>query len=735
MAALAAPAGAGRALPFITVDDAGRFAVAPEALALLRSLTCPVAPVCVAGRYRSGKSFLLNALVRGGGGGGGGGADAPPAAAAAAAASPAAFRVGGTVEACTRGLWLWSEPERLPGGACVLWVDSEGLGATSSGAGHDARVFALACLLSSALVYNSVGTIDEDAVGALGFVAQLARHLEGRTAAGAGAGAGAGVPAPAPADDDGGAGGARLEAAEPFFPALMWVVRDFTLSLADGEDGTPGAPRDYLEAALAPARGYAPDVAARNRTRRALAAFFPRRDAAVLVRPVDDEAALQALDALPPGALRREFVDGLADLRARLLAPGFAPPKTAARARAGGGGGEPATGRVLAALALAFTAAVNAGGVPDVAGAWEAAAAGETAAAGDDGRAALEAALAAARPAAGAAGAGGGGGGGEGPPPLDEPALDAALAAARAAALTAFDARALGPGAPAARAALSAAADAAAAAARADNAAASAAFCGRLAARLWAAHVEPALAAGGEPDAVAAGADAFRAAFAAAARGPGAPAALARAALDGLVAVARGAGAARAAAAAAAAAAAEEAAAAARADAAAAGARAGVLEAAAAGLRAAGAAGALALARAEAAAAAARADAARAAAARADAEVQRDEAAVALAEERRAGAEARVAARMGGAGGAAAAPPPPVRNPRGVVLDIDEGDAAAGGGSGAGSPLPLAVSPRVDTKFRQHMKPEGAGGAAGGDGAFPAAHPPAGARAACCAVA
>ena len=43
-------------------------------------------------------------------------------------------------------------------------MDSEGLGATDEAATHDIKVFCLSAVLSSMMIYNSLGTIDEGAV-------------------------------------------------------------------------------------------------------------------------------------------------------------------------------------------------------------------------------------------------------------------------------------------------------------------------------------------------------------------------------------------------------------------------------------------------------------------------------------------------------------------------------------------------------------------------------------------
>jgi hypothetical protein len=104
----------------------------------------------VAGKYRTGKSFLLNRIILN-------------------KTDNSGFGVGPTINPCTKGLWLWSKPieiEKSSGEAPfkVFIVDSEGIGAFNEDQNHDTRIFLLALLLSSYFIYNSMGTIDENAL-------------------------------------------------------------------------------------------------------------------------------------------------------------------------------------------------------------------------------------------------------------------------------------------------------------------------------------------------------------------------------------------------------------------------------------------------------------------------------------------------------------------------------------------------------------------------------------------
>jgi hypothetical protein len=310
--------------PFVVVDDAGKFSVDPRALEILRGIKGPVAVVAVAGLYRTGKSYLLNQLLGDEPSGGGEG-----------------FNVGGTVNACTKGIWIWGTPKVLEDGVSVIFLDTEGLGSTSRSQTHDCRVFSLALLLCSYFIYNSRGVIDGNAIDELSLVINLTKNIHVQSG-----------------NDKGEDNGSDFHA---FFPTFLWVVRDFALKL--NENGREITSRQYLENALKPQAnpGFNEETTSKNHIRMLLTNFFRDRDCATLVRPVTDEETLRDLSSQPMETLRPEFVDGLRQIRSRLYTA--LGPKTLY--------GKALNGAMLATLAETYVDALNSGGVPVISTAWD----------------------------------------------------------------------------------------------------------------------------------------------------------------------------------------------------------------------------------------------------------------------------------------------------------------------------------------------------------------------------
>lgn len=269
-----------RALSLIYYDENEGFKVSDEAVEFLTSIKEKVGVIVVAGKYRTGKSFLLNRIILNKIGEG--------------------FGVGPTINPCTKGLWVWNEiVETEYNGEMikVLIVDSEGIGAFDEDQNHDTKIFLFALLLSSYFIYNSMGTIDENAINNLSLIINLSKNLH--------------VQADTVNEED-------PDELAKYFPRFLWVLRDFSLKLRDEYDN-PITSKEYFENALNPQKGISEKIEARNRIRRLIKHFFTDRDCATLVRPTEEETDLQALQSLSDDALRPEFVHAAKKLREKIF--------------------------------------------------------------------------------------------------------------------------------------------------------------------------------------------------------------------------------------------------------------------------------------------------------------------------------------------------------------------------------------------------------------------------------
>lgn len=325
----------GQSIPLVLFEEGG-FRVNDDALDILAGWEPPLAVVAVAGLYRTGKSFLLNRVILQGGG---------------------KFTVGPTTRACTKGIWMWTEPIVVTDAkgrkTHVVVVDTEGIGAPTADATHDTRIFALGLLLSSYFIYNSVGSIDEQALSNMSLVTNLSKEIRGSVK----------LPdADESMDDAADAAAAEGEVGlKHSFPAFLWVVRDFALQLRDADGRAIGA-KEYLEDALKDCASKGAAAAGKNRIRSTLRAFFPERDCYTMVRPCTDEAQLQLLDTLPDEQLRPEFLEQAAQLRARIVAEAQRRPLKVNDCEL--------SGSMLGLLCRQYVEAINAGHVPVIQDAW-----------------------------------------------------------------------------------------------------------------------------------------------------------------------------------------------------------------------------------------------------------------------------------------------------------------------------------------------------------------------------
>lgn len=309
-------AAGGRAMQLISIDADGKCHVQPEAKSLLERLPGKVAVVGIAGIYRTGKSFLLNRLL----------------------GQQQGFEIGPTVNACTKGLWMWDTPVQLEGGVSCLFVDTEGLGSAQRTASCDMQIFSLCILLSSYFVYNCMGAIDEQAIDDLHLVLHLAKHIHARSGG-----------------DESTGEHIRREELSEYFPGLLWVVRDFHLKLVE-EGGTPISEKAYLENALKPL----PAQDDKNKLRETIKELFRDRDCVTLVRPVAGEENLRRVNELPYEELREPFRRQVEAFVQKVYRS--AKPKEV--------NGTLCSGSMLSTLAEEYCAAINNSVVPNIQSAW-----------------------------------------------------------------------------------------------------------------------------------------------------------------------------------------------------------------------------------------------------------------------------------------------------------------------------------------------------------------------------
>ena len=322
--------GGGRAIPFLTLQASGGLGIEAEAAAFLRSVDAPVCVIAVVGMHRTGKSYLLNSLLlaqqlersscgreggreeelegdRGGERGG---------------TSDRGFQVGKGLSTCTKGVWIYNKVVHLARAdgstARFIVLDTQGTGGSDGDEQSDVLTWALTLLLSSYLIYNSTGSIDEQSIAQLSLVTHVAGLLHAR------------------------------DTVAEFFPSFLWLLRDFSLELVS-PGGEPITEQQYLDRALQPVDKSMPEAESKNSTRKTLRDCFRHLSCFTMVRPAIDEDILCRLGSADISETRDAFQQQLAALRAKVLCD--CVDKRIGGVRVGGTG--------LLALTESFVAAVS----------------------------------------------------------------------------------------------------------------------------------------------------------------------------------------------------------------------------------------------------------------------------------------------------------------------------------------------------------------------------------------
>lgn len=106
--------------------------IVPDTLALLKSVNKPIAVVSICGPFRTGKSYLLSQIL----------------------GSPGAFKVGHSMGACTKGVWMATTVLECEDYVVVL-LDTEGMDSPEDESADVSKLLIVTTLLSSLMIYNS----------------------------------------------------------------------------------------------------------------------------------------------------------------------------------------------------------------------------------------------------------------------------------------------------------------------------------------------------------------------------------------------------------------------------------------------------------------------------------------------------------------------------------------------------------------------------------------------------
>ena len=269
----------GDAMQLVRLTSDKKFEIVQETVDYLKEFEDNVAICSIVGKYRTGKSFLMNKLLD---------------------LDKEGFKVSASVNACTKGLWIWSKPVfNDKNNLNIFFMDSEGLDSVDRDGHIDSKLFALSVLLSSYFIYNSIGAIEENSINSLALITNLIKTVT--------------------IDDE-----TRVENAyqlSQYAPKFLWVLRDFVLEIKDLR-GRSVTPHTYLESVLTDLpvgqNGYTRNTENSTKIRQSILNFFKNRDCVTLVRPVNDEEQLRNIQNLNDNMIRSEFLNQLYVIRDKI---------------------------------------------------------------------------------------------------------------------------------------------------------------------------------------------------------------------------------------------------------------------------------------------------------------------------------------------------------------------------------------------------------------------------------
>ena len=334
-------------IPFITFDSSlKKFTISKEAKKIITNPNYKeVGIISLVGKYRTGKSFLLNRFLKqiNQNISNENNTNENNSNIKIENKNLNGFDVGPTIKPCTKGIWIWPNPiiinnnhskNKFPS----FLIDTEGLGAYDEEINHDTKIFLIAILISSLFIYNSFGTIDENSLNNLSLILNLSKNIKLSNSS------------------------FKNEEEEigKYFPSLLWLLRDFALKLEDNE-GNVITSKQYLENALIEQKGMSDIIIEKNQVRKLIKTYFKERDCFILVRPVENENDLQNLQNLSDENIRPEFLNQCQILTNKILKK--IKPKNFNQ--------KILSGEMLFSLIESVINSINEGGIPVIENSWK----------------------------------------------------------------------------------------------------------------------------------------------------------------------------------------------------------------------------------------------------------------------------------------------------------------------------------------------------------------------------
>lgn len=266
-----------KAYPLITIDQGGNLALDPEAEQLLKNIQGKISIVCVCGPSYTGKSTLSNLLISDSGQG---------------------FGISHDFSHPTAGIWLWGVPICTKDSQ-ILFLDCQATNVLEKCSKADMKLYTLAVLLSSVIVFNSKGVIDEEVIKQLTLLMCFSNVIDFSLEYGNSA--------------------EEIEermAAE--IPRFVWVLRDFQIAILD-DDGKCLPAKEYMENLLNMPSFMGKNAKNNEQILHSFLKVFKDRDCFTLPRPAKSDSDYKILDNLSLQDLRTQFQEEFTKLKLSLL--------------------------------------------------------------------------------------------------------------------------------------------------------------------------------------------------------------------------------------------------------------------------------------------------------------------------------------------------------------------------------------------------------------------------------